>query len=93
MPCHRVVAANGRLGGYSAPGGTTTKRRLLELEGAAIVAAPAQALASPATAATPQPLARTITLSAGSKVIRSLLRGLTWTPYAFEASFCSARMR
>jgi methylated-DNA-[protein]-cysteine S-methyltransferase len=38
VPCHRVVAANGRLGGYSAPGGASTKRRLLELEGAAIVA-------------------------------------------------------
>jgi methylated-DNA-[protein]-cysteine S-methyltransferase len=37
VPCHRVVAANG-LGGYSAPGGVSTKRRLLELEGAAIVA-------------------------------------------------------
>ena len=43
VPCHRVVAANGQLGGYSAPGGTSTKRRLLELEGAAIVAPPAQA--------------------------------------------------
>jgi methylated-DNA-[protein]-cysteine S-methyltransferase len=43
VPCHRVVAAGGRLGGYSAPGGTATKRRLLELEGAAIVAAPEQA--------------------------------------------------
>ena len=42
VPCHRVVAAGGRLGGYSAPGGAATKRRLLELEGAAIVAAPAQ---------------------------------------------------
>ena len=38
VPCHRVVAAGGQLGGYSAPGGTSTKRRLLELEGAEIVA-------------------------------------------------------
>jgi methylated-DNA-[protein]-cysteine S-methyltransferase len=38
VPCHRVVAAGGRLGGYSAPGGAVTKRRLLEAEGAAIVA-------------------------------------------------------
>jgi methylated-DNA-[protein]-cysteine S-methyltransferase len=38
VPCHRVVAAGGRLGGYSAPGGVATKRRLLEVEGAAIVA-------------------------------------------------------
>jgi methylated-DNA-[protein]-cysteine S-methyltransferase len=37
VPCHRVVAAGGKLGGYTAPGGTSTKRRLLELEGAAIV--------------------------------------------------------
>lgn len=33
IPCHRVLAAGGRLGGFSAPGGTTTKRRMLELEG------------------------------------------------------------
>jgi methylated-DNA-[protein]-cysteine S-methyltransferase len=37
VPCHRVVAANGRLGGYSAPGGTDTKRRLLEIEGVQLV--------------------------------------------------------
>lgn len=42
VPCHRIVAAGGRLGGYSAPGGAATKRRLLELEGAAIVTSPAQ---------------------------------------------------
>jgi methylated-DNA-[protein]-cysteine S-methyltransferase len=34
VPCHRVVAADGSLGGFSAPGGTATKRRLLEIEGA-----------------------------------------------------------
>ena len=34
VPCHRVVAANGALTGFSAPGGITTKRRMLELEGA-----------------------------------------------------------
>jgi methylated-DNA-[protein]-cysteine S-methyltransferase len=42
VPCHRVVAAGGQLGGYSAPGGAATKRRLLELEGAAIVSPPPQ---------------------------------------------------
>ena len=42
VPCHRVVAAGGQLGGYSAPGGAATKRWLLELEGAAIVAPPEQ---------------------------------------------------
>ncbi len=34
VPCHRVVAANGALTGFSAPGGIATKRRMLELEGA-----------------------------------------------------------
>jgi len=29
VPCHRVLAAGGRLGGFSAPGGTTSKARLL----------------------------------------------------------------
>lgn len=34
IPCHRVVAANGRLGGYSGEGGAVTKRSLLDLESA-----------------------------------------------------------
>ena len=34
VPCHRVVASNGALHGFSAPGGLETKRRMLELEGA-----------------------------------------------------------
>jgi methylated-DNA-[protein]-cysteine S-methyltransferase len=34
VPCHRVVAANGALTGFSAPGGLATKRRMLQLEGA-----------------------------------------------------------
>ena len=33
IPCHRVLAAGGKLGGFSAPGGTSTKIRMLELEG------------------------------------------------------------
>ncbi len=33
LPCHRVVGTGGRLGGFSAPGGVATKRRLLLLEG------------------------------------------------------------
>jgi methylated-DNA-[protein]-cysteine S-methyltransferase len=35
VPCHRVLAAGGRPGGFSAPGGVTTKLRLLATEGAA----------------------------------------------------------
>jgi methylated-DNA-[protein]-cysteine S-methyltransferase len=34
IPCHRVLAAGGRIGGFSAPGGSATKIRMLELEGA-----------------------------------------------------------
>src|SRR6266849_4295846 len=34
VPCHRVVAAGGKTGGFSAPGGEATKRRLLAIEGA-----------------------------------------------------------
>lgn len=36
VPCHRVVAANGKLGGFSAPGGGKTKLKLLAIEGAAV---------------------------------------------------------
>jgi methylated-DNA-[protein]-cysteine S-methyltransferase len=34
VPCHRVTAAGGKLGGFSARGGADTKLRLLEIEGA-----------------------------------------------------------
>ncbi len=34
IPCHRVTAAGGRMGGFSAPGGADTKRKLLDIEGA-----------------------------------------------------------
>lgn len=34
VPCHRVLAAGGKLGGFSAPGGVGTKLRLLAIEGA-----------------------------------------------------------
>ncbi len=33
VPCHRVVNSNGKLGGYSGPGGLEFKKKLLELEG------------------------------------------------------------
>jgi len=32
VPCHRVLAANGKTGGFSAPGGVATKMRLLSIE-------------------------------------------------------------
>ncbi|MDY7100069.1 MAG: methylated-DNA--[protein]-cysteine S-methyltransferase [Actinomycetota bacterium] len=34
VPCHRVLAAGGRPGGFSANGGVDTKRRMLIIEGA-----------------------------------------------------------
>ncbi len=39
VPCHRVLGADGRMGGFSATGGVVTKRRILEIEGAAAVGA------------------------------------------------------
>ncbi|HPG03586.1 MAG TPA: MGMT family protein, partial [Rhodoblastus sp.] len=45
VPCHRVVAANGKTGGFSAGGGVTTKLRILEIErrAAGLNASPADA--------------------------------------------------
>lgn len=44
VPCHRVTAAGGRIGGFSAPGGSQSKAHMLELEGVV----PPAAAASPA---------------------------------------------
>ena len=33
IPCHRVLAAGGKVGGFSAPGGASAKVHMLELEG------------------------------------------------------------
>jgi methylated-DNA-[protein]-cysteine S-methyltransferase len=33
IPCHRVLAAGGKVGGFSAPGGSAAKVRMLALEG------------------------------------------------------------
>jgi methylated-DNA-[protein]-cysteine S-methyltransferase len=40
VPCHRVLAAGGKAGGFSANGGVTTKLRLLSIERARTSAAP-----------------------------------------------------
>jgi methylated-DNA-[protein]-cysteine S-methyltransferase len=40
VPCHRVLAAGGKPGGFSAAGGVTTKLRLLGIEGAQVGEAP-----------------------------------------------------
>lgn len=36
IPCHRCLAAGGKIGGFSAPGGEFSKIRMLELEGVAL---------------------------------------------------------
>jgi len=38
IPCHRVLAANRKVGGFSAHGGTLTKERLLAIEGVSLAA-------------------------------------------------------
>lgn len=40
VPCHRVLAAGGGFGGFSAPGGLATKARMLVIEGAKTSEAP-----------------------------------------------------
>jgi methylated-DNA-[protein]-cysteine S-methyltransferase len=37
IPCHRVVAANGKMTGFSGPGGVDTKAKLLAIEGAQLL--------------------------------------------------------
>ena len=36
VPCHRVLAASGKLGGFSGSGGKVTKLRMLAIEGAQV---------------------------------------------------------
>ncbi len=33
VPCHRVIRSDGKLGGYSGPGGIEMKKKLLKQEG------------------------------------------------------------
>ena len=33
VPCHRVIRSDGTLGGFSSPGGTKTKKKMLRREG------------------------------------------------------------
>ena len=33
VPCHRVIRSDGTLGGFSSPGGTKTKKKMLKKEG------------------------------------------------------------
>jgi methylated-DNA-[protein]-cysteine S-methyltransferase len=40
VPCHRVLAADGKTGGFSAPGGVDTKMRMLSIERARVTNEP-----------------------------------------------------
>jgi methylated-DNA-[protein]-cysteine S-methyltransferase len=40
IPCHRVLAAGGKVGGFSAPGGAASKARMLQLEGVVLAPEP-----------------------------------------------------
>jgi methylated-DNA-[protein]-cysteine S-methyltransferase len=42
VPCHRVLAAGDKIGGFSAPGGSRAKTKMLELEGVRLPAADKQ---------------------------------------------------
>jgi methylated-DNA-[protein]-cysteine S-methyltransferase len=53
VPCHRVLAAGGKAGGFSAPGGLATKRRLLAIEAEA-APLPLFAAGSPVTRERPE---------------------------------------
>jgi len=57
VPCHRVTAAGGKLGGFSARGGVNTKVKLLAIEGAKVLEAappkPARTRAKAGPAAQP----------------------------------------
>jgi len=41
IPCHRILAAGGKIGGFSAPGGAATKEKMLGLEGVRVGPPPA----------------------------------------------------
>lgn len=57
VPCHRVIAAGGRAGGFSANGGVAAKLRILAIEGAMISkSAPQADPAEPPLLAAPLPL-------------------------------------
>lgn len=55
VPCHRVLGADGSIGGFSAHGGATTKRRMLLAEGVPEREGPALFAASELYASEPSP--------------------------------------
>jgi len=55
VPCHRVLGANGKVGGFSANGGVETKIRMLTIEGAELGSRPTLFDSLPTQAAPPRP--------------------------------------
>lgn len=53
VPCHRVTGAGGKIGGFSAPGGSMSKAKMLEREGI-VIEAPAPAKKAEARASKAQ---------------------------------------
>jgi methylated-DNA-[protein]-cysteine S-methyltransferase len=60
VPCHRVLAAGGRVGGFSAPGGVSAKRQLLAVEGVRAAAAETAAEAAAEVAESAEEIALAI---------------------------------
>ena len=58
IPCHRVLAAGGKTGGFSAPGGVDTKLHMLKLEGVDLDAAQVAVKPVQKSARTPDPAQR-----------------------------------
>jgi methylated-DNA-[protein]-cysteine S-methyltransferase len=66
VPCHRVLAAGGKPGGFSAHGGVATKARLLDLEGVTLEGPPRPPPRGRVAASTREPLApRTASAAVG----------------------------
>jgi DNA-3-methyladenine glycosylase II len=75
IPCHRVVASSGKLGGFSAPGGAEAKASLLAREGVI--------LTRPTVISTPAHWRRAVkTLQKQDKVIGGLIKKIR--PFQFK---------
>ena len=76
VPCHRVVAANGKAGGFSANGGVATKLRLLAIEGVHVEEPPAPRRDEAASALPFDPRAAEAHLRAADPVLARLIATL-----------------
>jgi methylated-DNA-[protein]-cysteine S-methyltransferase len=95
VPCHRVLAANGKPGGFSATGGVTTKLRMLAIEREA-ERRPVRPLASSLLAFNPDEAVSTFaqkTLSSGDPTSfpATTLGPARGTPSPFESAGCRTK--